>query len=448
MNSRKIKNILANSLPPTVYSLLKNIYLGSIKRVYKSLDDWYERSKIRKVEKVHEKLLEQLRTKDKIKVAFLFLIADSWKYDSLYREFEKDNKFEPIVIICPLVNQDQELILNDLNRSESFCLQKKYNYYVGYSVKDNKPIDLKTIIKPDIVFFSNPNKITTKEYLIDNYPDTLTCYVPYTFQIDALYHYRFNNRLALNCWKVFYETDLHKNYAEKYAVNRGKNVVVTGHPFLNIFKDNTGIDPWKKNDKKNLKRIIWGPHWTVKGGQLTGLNFSCFLEYADYFLELAEDYKNHVQFAFKPHPFLKLILKKPNIWGEHKTEEYYKKWDELPNTQLLEGEFVQLFKFSDALIHDSSAFLAEYHLLDKPSAYTIFDNEVFKTLNDFGINSLKVHTQIKSKNDLKLFIDDVVNEIDRKKQERNTFVKNFYFKNQHTASQNIVGHINEQLKYD
>lgn len=82
------------------------------------------------------------------------------------------------------------------------------------------------------------------------------------------------------------------------------------------------------------------------------------------------------------------------------------------------------------------------------SAYTIFDNEVFKTLNDFGINSLKVHTQIKSKNDLKLFIDDVVNEIDRKKQERNTFVKNFYFKNQHTASQNIVGYINEQLKYD
>jgi len=446
MNGRKIKIIMANILPSSVYNILKNIYLGSIKRVFKSMHDSYERSKIRKVEKVHKKLLEQLKSKEKIKVVFLFLIADSWKYDSLYREFEKNNRYEPIVFICPLINHGQEFLINDLKKSESYCLQKKYKYYLGYSINESKPIDLKTIIKPDIIFFSNPNKLTTDEYLIDNYLDTITCYVPYTFQIDALYHYRFNNRLALNCWKVFYETEIHKNYSVKYAVNRGKNVVVTGHPFLNVFKDKSGTDPWKKIDSKNRKRIIWGPHWTVKGGQLTGLNFSCFLEYADYFIELAEVYKDEVQFAFKPHPFLKLILNKPTIWGEKKTEEYYKKWNELPNTQLLEGEFVQLFKFSDGLIHDSSAFLAEYHLLDKPSAYTIFNDEVYNTLNDFGVNSLKVHTHIKSKNDLKEFIDDVISDVDRKKHERSTFVKNFYFKNQFTASENIVEYISEQLQ--
>lgn len=445
MKSRRIKDILARRLSPSVYVLFKNIYLRTIKKMLNTVHDGYERIKLREIEKRHKILLERLKSKEKIKVVFFFFIEDSWKYDTLYREFENNIRYEPIVVVCPLIGQNKEFLLKDFKKAESFCLRKGYEYFLGYNLKENKPINLKTILKPDLVFFSNPNKLTTNEYLIDNYLDTLTCYVPYTFQVDALYHYRFNNKLAVNCWKVFYETELHKKYAIKYAVNRGKNVVVTGHPFLNIFKNGSGFDPWKKIDSINRKRIIWGPHWTVKGGQLTGLNFSCFIEYADYFLEMAEIYKDQVQFALKPHPFLKMILKKENIWGEKKTDDYFIRWEESPNTQLLEGEFVQLFKFSDGLIHDSSAFLAEYHLLDKPSAYTIFDNEVFNTLNDFGVNSLKVHTHIKSNEDMKNFIEDIINGVDRKKNERNNFIKNFYFEKQSTASENIVDYINMQL---
>lgn len=446
MDSIKLKHFLVQKLHPTIYSYIKQIYLRYIKKAVQEIRNKYLIRKISRVEMGYEKSLKQIRTKEKVKVLFLLLISDSWKYDSLYKEFEKNDKFEVIVVVCPFINQGEDFLLNDLKKSEAFCIDKKYNYIMGYDINEKRSVDIKKQINPDIVFFSNPNNLTADEFLIDNYLDTLTCYVPYTFQVDALYEYRFNSIFANKCWKVFYETELHKKYAEKYAVNRGKNVVVTGHPFLNVFNSYSGDDPWKKIDSINRKRIIWGPHWTVKGGQLTGLNFSCFLEYADYFLELAEKYSNEVQFAFKPHPFLKMILKKPNIWGDEKTDEYYRRWNETTNTQLLEGEFVRLFKYSDALIHDSSAFLAEYHLLDKPSAYTVFDNEVFNNLNDFGVNSLKVHTQINSKNDLNNFIVDVINGEDKKKQERNNFVKKFYFQKQLTASKNIVEYINKQLQ--
>jgi len=445
MNSTKLKNYLDQNLPPSMYRFLKQIHFYSIKKVTQSTRSWYLRRKIARIEEGYEKILEQKRAKAKLKVLFLLLISDSWKYDSLYKKFEEDEKYEAIVVICPFVTQGEDFLLKDLKKSEAFCLEKKYNYLLGYDVNEKKVVDIKKLIDPDIVFFSNPNNLTADEFLIDNFFDTLTCYVPYTFQVDALYEYRFNSMFTNKCWRVFYETELHKKYSENYSLNRGKNVIVTGHPFLNVFNNNSGIDPWKKTDSIKRKRIIWGPHWTVKGGQFTGLNFSCFLEYADYFLELAEKYNNEVQFALKPHPFLKMVLRKPEIWGEEKTAKYFKRWDEMPNTQLLEGEFVQLFKYSDALVHDSSAFLAEYHLLDKPSAYTVFDNQVFDNLNDFGINSIKVHIQIKSKYDLNNFIVDIINGVDKKKQERKYFVEKFYFRKQHTASENIKEYISKQL---
>lgn len=446
MIASKVKSFIKTILPSSLYKFIKEIYLRFFKPVLNFPRKQYLRSKVNKIYKEQEKSLNLVRKKNKVTVAFFFLIADSWKYDSLYNEFKKHPVFEPVVVVCPIINNGEEHTIKELKKSEKFCIQKGYKYLLGYSIEERRPIDIKSILQPDIVFFSNPNIFTSKEYLIDNYLTSLTCYVPYTFQVDSLYDYRFNNKMANACWRVFYETDIHKRYARKYALNKGENVIVTGHPFLNIFRNKNGDDPWKNIDTKNRKKIIWGPHWTVKGGQESGLNFSCFLEYADYFFELAQEFEDQVQFAFKPHPLLKYTLFQEKLWGKEKTEKYYNSWDQGVNTQLLEGEFVQLFKYSDGLIHDSSAFLAEYHLLNKPSAYTIFNEEVFNTLNEFGINSLKVHTQIKSKIDLRRFIINIIEEVDEMKEQRNTFVDNFYYENQSTASENIVEYIKGQIQ--
>ena len=71
------------------------------------------------------------------------------------------------------------------------------------------------------------------------------------------------------------------------------------------------------------------------------------MTYAADMVELAKKYQDSIQFAFKPHPVLKFRL--INIWGEQKTEEYYKLWETMPNTQLETGDYIDLFLTSDAL---------------------------------------------------------------------------------------------------
>ena len=81
---------------------------------------------------------------------------------------------------------------------------------------------------------------------------------------------------------------------------------------------------------KREKRIIWAPHHTIPTAPNL-LEYSTFLDVAEIMLEIAEEYKEELQIAFKPHPFL--LKKLYNIWGKEQTHAYYGKWAQLGNTQ-------------------------------------------------------------------------------------------------------------------
>lgn len=53
-------------------------------------------------------------------------------------------------------------------------------------------------------------------------------------------------------------------------------------------------------------------------------------------------------------------------------------------TQLDEGEYESLFYYSDAIIHDSSSFLAEYVFTNKPALYLMNPEKINSLVNDFG----------------------------------------------------------------
>jgi len=201
---------------------------------------------------------------------------------------------------------------------------------------------------------------------------------------------------------------------------------------------------WKKTDIKR-KKIIWAPHWTIKGYQNTGLDWSCFLDYADVFLNIAKEYKEKVQLAIKPHPFLKTILENEDLWGNKKTIEYFKKWDELENCQYVDGDYVDLFIHSDALIHDSGGFLAEYLIIDKPAAYTNNNRDIDNLYNSFAKQAFNCHTIVKNNNELYSFIEDVINERDEKRTIRNEFIKSCLIYNDMYASDNIINKITNEI---
>jgi CDP-glycerol glycerophosphotransferase (TagB/SpsB family) len=150
---------------------------------------------------------------------------------------------------------------------------------------------------------------------------------------------------------------------------------------------------------------------------------SNFLEYYDVFLELASIYSNRIQIAFKPHPLLRVKLEQDPKWGVEKTSVYYSTWDVLGNGQLENGDYIDLFLSSDALIHDCGSFMAEYLITGKPSLFMIRKESVMEQWSTFGSEAINVHYQSRNKQQLIDFIENIVlQEQDDMKKIRDKFV--------------------------
>ncbi|MCG2590784.1 CDP-glycerol glycerophosphotransferase family protein [Rhodohalobacter sulfatireducens] len=392
----------------------------------------------------YSKIAHRLKEKENINVALLLLNTDTWKYDDLYWDLEGDNRFNPIVVICPLTGKGSNYLKEDFEQSIKFCGKKNYQFLEGYDLANGKVIDIKKSFKPDIVFYSNPNNLTFPEFKMSHFKDCLNCYVPYSFRVDTLFKYTYKKPFVNLTWRNYYETRVHKELAETHAPNKGVNIRVVGFPKLDEIKKT-------KNkacitDEKDKKTIIWAPHWTIKDHQNTGLNWSCFLQYHEVFLNIARIFKDRLQIVMKPHPFLFNLLEQENVWGKKRTYDYIEKWEKSSNLNIVHGDYIDLFCSSDALMHDSGSFLAEYLILDKPVAYTVSDEDDLDTrFNEFGELALKQHKLIYEEEGLYNFIESVLNDNDTKKNTRKEFIEQYLNINQKTASENIIADLKNNL---
>jgi CDP-glycerol glycerophosphotransferase (TagB/SpsB family) len=246
---------------------------------------------------------------------------------------------------------------------------------------------------------------------------------------------------------LFAESNIHKEYSIKTAKNKGQNVVVTGFPGTDKFLD-TNYQPknvWKTGSEEK-KRLIWAPHHTIDDNKAF-ISFSSFLVYFDFMIELAIKYKDKIHITFKPHPILKPKLYQNKDWGQTKTDEYYEQWTQLDNGQIAEGEYIDLFLTSDALIHDSGSFLIEYLYTLKPVLRTDRDSFITDRLNSFGKMAFDQHYHAKNKEEVEAFIVDIINDVDTLKEERIFFKKKWLLPpNGNPASKNILLDLENSLK--
>lgn len=398
---------------------------------------------IKRASKRHRKALEIVRKKENIKVAFFLTHESVWKYDVLYDLMFRHSRFEPVIFVCPVVNYGMENMLFEMDKSFVSFKNRGYNVIRTYDNETEEYLDVKKIFSPDIIFYTNPYEgLQDYRFYIKQFSKTLTCYVPYaimTVNYEFIYNLDFHNIV----WKVFSETPIHREIALQNQKNKGRNNIVTGYPGFDqlLINKTPNRDVWK-NKNFTLKKIIWAPHHSM-----TELNkVSNFLEYYDFFLELAYNYRDKVQIAFKPHHLLRVKLEK-DYWGKEKTDIYYNKWENLVNGQFEDGDYIDLFLTSDALIHDCGSFMAEYLITGKPSLFMVRDESVMEYWNNFGEKAIAVHYQSRNKKQLIDFIENVVlNENDWMKEERNNFVVNTLIpKNKLTASENILEYLGSQI---
>lgn len=207
--------------------------------------------------------------------------------------------------------------------------------------------------------------------------------------------------------------------------NHAENMIVTGVPVMDILlKDKKEFEnPWRQNGKK---RIIYAPHHTISSETFKSMSpydYSTFLKYADHILELAQKYNESTEWAFKPHPLLRAKLNQ--IWGVERTDAYYRRWRDLENAQVSEGEYIGLFKHSDAMIHDCGSFKIEYLYTGNPVMYLMNNGQEYDYPNTQTLKALELHYQAFEMKDIETFILNVVNEVDILKEARGEFLAQY-----------------------
>lgn len=385
------------------------------------------------------KLAAEIRKKEKIKVAFIVNDIAKWRTENLYLEMLIHPRFEPILV--PVFSysklDDYEVISNHYLK----CLE--YIKYRGYKfVPGRWNVTIDELVNPDIVFYGEHYSSMFDDgytFKLGTKRKSLGCYVPYSMHNTILPNT--NNQEQSNLvWMTFIENQQSKDDIENVTYNRCKNKIVTGIPLQDSFlkENNTFKDVWKQQSTKK-KRIIWAPSHTIPvPGVYNAYQQSNFLEIADLMVELVKKYTDEVQWTFKPHPALKRKLLK--LWGEDKTENYYKFWADGSDTQLEEGLYVDLFMTSDAMIHDCMSFMVEYMFTGKPIMFLDNGKRIDRFYNTQTKEAFNLHYKGKNQEEIENFILKTVlsNEdplFDARREYRNKYLLP---PNNKTASQNII----------
>lgn len=437
------------SLRKSIKKFIPEFVLARLRQVRGRLREYrrlrYEMKLIKAQPELHSRAIEKIRAKNgPINVVFFAIFDSVWKYDELYKLMDKDSRFNPTILVCPVVNYGRDNMLSNMEKCYNLFIQRGYNVIRSYNKISDIYVDVRKELKPDIIFYTNPYEgLIDDRYYITQFNDILTVYVSYAFPNSINLNLSQDILLHNLVWKRYLENLSEVQDAYKVSRNNAKNVCYTGYPGIDRFinKNESFSDVWKIKDKK-IKRIIWAPHHSIKDYAL--VNYSTFLNYYDFILEMTVKYKDQIQIAFKPHPLLKNRLN--ILWGEEKTKEYYAKWDNLPNGMLNDSAYEDLFITSDAIIHDCGSFIGEYLFTKKPAMFLSNGIPFNKQYNESAQKCLDNYYIGMNHADIENFIKDLINGNDPIKEKREEFFnRELLPPNGKLASENIIDDIVKEL---
>ncbi len=404
----KLVSIAKRIMPTAVFRYFKG---RACENVFRKLRKEYPAYRERMLKRV-----EAVRQKEVINVLFYIWQPSFWKVDSLFRLMLEHPRFNPVVCPVPVYDfQDPVKRQQVLAETRSYFKQKGYPVLevdgVGPIAKSfvltKNGIDvIRKSFAPDIIFVQNPYE-TVQEAIDADMEHELYCYVPYGFR-NSLAHFSYNNATQNKYLFNFVENQYISDFCHEIMANGGTNLRVTGYPPVDYYlfpeKCASRESVWKPQVTP-CKKIIWAPHWALHDGSI--MKKGSFLQVADFMLEYAKKAQGRAQFAFKPHPKLKEQLYNLPDWGVERTDAYYAQWAALPNSQLEQGEYADLFLQSDAMIHDSGSFIVEYMATGKPCCF-LHSKVDYPDANKMTVDALAAHYTAETAQEAAEFLERVV----------------------------------------
>lgn len=393
-------------------TLLKKIIPASIIKDYHLIQSNYIFWKILRYYRVRK-----INKKQQANVVFFISTLSMWRYQDVYNILSKDKRFNVYIIFYPFSTYSVEQKEENYKEIVHFFEQKGVPFLDLFH--SSKIVETMSSINPDILFYPQQyggNYLNELEYSF--YKDRLLCHIPYSLNITNT-SWNYQGDFFNIAYRIYRANKFQKNKSVRFSDEKGRNVKIVGEPHADEFRRSSAMDPW--NGTKNKKRIIYAPHFQIVPNPI--FYRPSFLWTHDIMLKLANKYSDTIQFAFKPHPRLFSELCNHPEWGKEKAQEYFKQWEDLPNAQFENGEFVELFKNSDALIHDSGAFTGEYQYTKKPCMFLTRDiDSVIYDHDEFGQKCVLNHYIGSTEEDIVCFIENVVLKgDDPMKQQREQF---------------------------
>lgn len=348
----------------------------------------------------------KLRHKDQIRVLFVISEVSMWKTENLYLKMLSHPRLYP-----------QLLAVGDCIKADAYkevlehCKSKSYPCDI---LKDGETIQSK--YAPDIIFYQQAyNRYIDDSLFFKSNRQSLFCFVNYCFR-NTLNEKTVNLPLLNIAWKVFSENDTCTKEVSRFMRNHGKNIYNTGLPIMDIYTQpkEQFPDRWIQ-DGLMRKRIIYAPHHSILPEDI--LAWGSILDYGDFILDLAKKYSSKTQWIFKPHPFLEAKLRK--VWGDERTDAYYTTWRTMSNSQMVDGEYIDIFKHSDAMIHDCGSFMIEYLYTHNPVMYLYTSRQQKDVdINQMSQNARNLHYPARTNADIELFLQNVISGKDELKDKR------------------------------
>lgn len=349
----------------------------------------------------------------------------------------KHPRFEPLLGITPCIE-----LQGEERKVIAYCEAKRYGY-----VWLKPKITIREQQHPDIV-------IHQKLYETVIYPmhqikanlGSLFVYVPYAFN-NLIASWFINSQLTSLSWQFYFENKSTYDELKTIHYTQGENFVVTGLPMMDTLLKPKAFfaNPWPNITDKR-KKIIYAPHHTIANIHYSETDYSTFLENGEFMLEMAEKYKLQAYFVFKPHP--RLYKNLVEFWGQEKTDAYYHRWNNPGISHIEDGEYIGLFKHSDAMIHDCGSFILEYMYSGNPVMYMVKETRNTDNMTRFAKKAFDLHYKGKNHQDIEQFIKDIIVGNDPLKKSRTHFLaSDLTPPHGKTACQNIINAILGKEEY-
>ena len=396
------------------------------------------------MDKIFEVSVQKIRRKEKIKVAFVTDDAAMWSGDKLYNYFANDDRFEPTIFLCLR-----------FDKREYTTLQKDLQF--GIEQFKSRGLNVVGVSDPDavmpaqdVIFYLRPYmNHFPKAFRLENLtPKTLATYIPYSFTV-ARDYFEYHSPIYYLPWKIFFSSPMNLKLIDglcKVGVPRG---IYSGYPRLDtIFEDKDKFKFNWKMTRPYAKKIIYAPHWSIKGTQ--GIVFSTFQWNYKFIYEFAKAHPE-ISWIFKPHPTLLFSAIESGVFPSAEAfEEYMQAWNDLPNAQVYTGGYYhEIFATSDGMIHDCGSFIAEYQYANKPMIYMTRNTQEFNELAK-GILNASYTIDGRDLQGIAALMEKIfIAGEDPKRAEREKFFDenlNYYKQNGMSASEFIYREISRSLK--